>query len=95
MDLGEQFTCERSRGKYNWVQERLDRGLASREWCDLFLYAKVRVLEVVTSDHLPLYLQLNKQVYRPKEHRFRFENQWLKEKECETVVKNGWNEAGV
>lgn len=49
-------------------------------------------MEVATSDHLPLYLQLNKQVYRRKERRFRFENSWLREKECEIVVKNGWNE---
>ncbi|XP_074323202.1 uncharacterized protein LOC141660140 [Apium graveolens] len=54
--MGEQFTWERSRGKHNWVQKRLDRGLANQEW-------------------------------------FRFENQWLREKECENIVKNGWNEA--
>lgn len=51
------------------------------------------MLEVATSDHLPLFLQINKQVYRSKEKRFRFENVWLREKECMQVVKNGWEEA--
>lgn len=50
-------------------------------------------MEVAKSDNLPLYLYLKKQVYHPKERRFRFENLWLGEKECEVVVRNGWNEA--
>lgn len=51
------------------------------------------MIEVATSDHLSLYLQLNKQVYQQKERRFRFENTWLRVKECLRVVKNGWEEA--
>lgn len=91
--MGEKFTWEKSRGRCNWVQERLDRGLASQSWCNLFPQAEIRVMEVATSDHLPLSLHLNKQVYRRKERRFRFENSWLREKDCEIVIKNGWNEA--
>ncbi|XP_074378461.1 uncharacterized protein LOC141719998 [Apium graveolens] len=91
--IGEKYMWEKSRGSCNWVQERLDRGLATQDWCNLFPQAEVQVLEVATSDHLPLYLQLNKKVYRRKERRFRFENSWLRESECEIVVKNGWNEA--
>lgn len=30
--VGEKFTWERSRGQHNWVQERLDRGLANQGW---------------------------------------------------------------
>lgn len=33
---GEKFTCEKSRGKLNWIQEKLDRGLANKTWRDLF-----------------------------------------------------------
>lgn len=39
VDLGfvsEKYTWERFRGKENWVQERLDRGLANQEWCNMF-----------------------------------------------------------
>lgn len=39
----------------------------------LFPGAEVKVLEVATSDHLPLHLDLNKQIYVPKTIRFRFE----------------------
>lgn len=53
---GEKFTWESFRGKDNWVQERLDRGLANQPWCELFPAAIVQVLDVSTSDHLPLSL---------------------------------------
>ncbi|KAL8118653.1 hypothetical protein AgCh_016247 [Apium graveolens] len=88
--VGEKYTWEKSRGKANWVQERLDRGLATQQWRNLFPLAEVRVLEVATSDHLPLYLQLNKQVYVPRRKRFQFENIWIKEKDCFNLVKDSW-----
>lgn len=49
---GERFTWERGRGSSTWVQERLDRGLATQSWKDLFPRAEIQVLEVSTSDHL-------------------------------------------
>ncbi|KAL8089304.1 hypothetical protein AgCh_038925 [Apium graveolens] len=55
------------------------------------LLLEVQVIEVATSDHLPLFLSLNKKVYEAKGHRFRFENIWLREKECMNVVRNGWD----
>lgn len=91
--MGDKYTWEKSRGKPNWIQERLDRGLANHAWCNLFPHAEIQTLEVAMSDHLPFYLQLNKQVYRPKERRFKFENLWLRESDCEGVIRNGWSEA--
>ncbi|XP_074328042.1 uncharacterized protein LOC141665954 [Apium graveolens] len=91
--VGEKFTWERSRGSNFWIQERLDRGVANQKWRELFPEAEVEVIEVATSDHLPLYLQLNRRVYMPKEKKFRFENIWVREKECRNIVKHGW-EAG-
>lgn len=52
------------------------------------------MLEVSTSDHLPICLQLQKQVYIQKKKRFKFENLWIKEDECRQIVKNGWEDAG-
>ena len=95
MDLGfvgNEFTWERERGSDRWIQERLDRGLATREWKDLFPRAEVIVLDVSTSDHLPLNLQLNRKIFVPKSHRFRFENMWLKEKDCLHIVQSCWRE---
>ena len=31
-----QFTWERSRGSPNWVEEKLDKGLANGNWHELF-----------------------------------------------------------
>lgn len=88
--VGEKFTWEKTRGVQNCIQERLDRGLATPNWCDLFPEAEVKVIEVATSDHLPLLLQLNKKVYMEKRRRFRFENVWIKEQDCFNLVKNSW-----
>lgn len=44
--------------------------------------AEVHVMEVSTSDHLPIIVELNRQVYVVKSQRFRFENLWLREHEC-------------
>lgn len=35
-------------------------------------------------------MHLNRKTYEVKKKRFRFENVWLKEEECKTVVRNGW-----
>ena len=87
---GSEFTWEKSRGTDIWIQERLDRGLANNDWRCLFPHAEFKVLVVSTSDHLPLFLQLNSQIYVPKAKRFRFENIWIREADCMAVVKNSW-----
>ncbi|XP_074346657.1 uncharacterized protein LOC141685458 [Apium graveolens] len=76
------------------MQERLDRGLANYEWKNLFPSAEIKVLDVSTSDHLPLVLNLNSQVYVPKGRRFKFENVWIKEVECLNLVKESWHNNG-
>lgn len=88
--MGEKYTWERSRGTNEWIQERLDRGLATQEWCSLFPSAEVQVIEVATSDHLPLHLQLHKKVYVPWCRRFKFENVWVREKDCFNLVQDSW-----
>ncbi|XP_074342484.1 uncharacterized protein LOC141680055 [Apium graveolens] len=44
------------------------------------------------SDHLPLYLELNKRVYIQKTKKFRFENMWIREDQCYKLVHNSWNQ---
>lgn len=70
------------------MQERLDKGLANKQWRDRFPLAEVTVLDITTSDHLTLNLQLNKKIYVPKTHRFRFESMWVKEKDCLHFIQN-------
>lgn len=48
---GSMFTWERSRGSDRWVQERLDRGLANKQWIDMFPQDEVMVLDVSKFDH--------------------------------------------
>ncbi|XP_074369753.1 uncharacterized protein LOC141711250 [Apium graveolens] len=87
---GSAYTWERSRGTVRWIQEKLDRGLANHEWRNMFSTAEVRVLEVSTSDHLPLYLELNRTMYTPKVRCFKFENVWIREDECKKVIQESW-----
>ncbi|XP_074326720.1 uncharacterized protein LOC141664667 [Apium graveolens] len=89
---GECFTWERCRGTDLWIQEHLDRGLATRDWMELFLSAVVKVLDGPTSDHLPLLLDLSKKVYIPKAKCFRFENIWIRERDCLNVINNFWTD---
>ncbi|KAL8154887.1 hypothetical protein AgCh_000296 [Apium graveolens] len=42
---GDIFTWERSRGTDKWVQERLDRGMATQQWRNMFPLGEVTVLE--------------------------------------------------
>lgn len=48
------------------------------------------MLDVATSDHLPLYLHLQTKVYIPRSRIFKFENVWLKESDCVNVVTDSW-----
>lgn len=92
--FGNEFTWKRSSGSPVWIQERLDRGLANQDWRAMFPAATVTVLEVSTSDHLPILLELKRKMYVPKTHRFRFENMWIKEEQCRQLVQEGWKETG-
>ncbi|XP_073152326.1 uncharacterized protein [Henckelia pumila] len=92
MDLGmkgHEFTWEKSKGSPNFIEERLDRALATSNWLRLFGNAEVWNLEVATSDHFAIFLKLNLlALFRRK--RFRFKNSWISEPECKEVVKRGW-----
>ena len=86
-----QFT----RGKFTWsigkgqnvVYERLDRGLATEGWLNLFPFSNIRHLSTVVSDHTPLLVQIsNQQAIVRSKCQFRFKNMWLNDKSCRKVV---------
>lgn len=58
----------------------------------MFPLANITVLDVTTSDHLPLSLKLNRKMNVPKLHRFLFENMWLRETECAHIIQKCWQE---
>lgn len=88
---GYKFTWERGRGTPNWVEEKLDRILASTDWLEMFDNAKGEAAETPVSDHLPIILWpiLTEKTRRIR--RFRFENLWLKERNCRAIVADCWN----
>ncbi|KAH9678676.1 reverse transcriptase domain-containing protein [Citrus sinensis] len=87
---GYQFTWERSWGSEDWVENRLDRALASNSWIHLFSKAKVISLETSCSDHLSIFLDPVPMERTPRSKKFRFENSWLRESDCFEVVKDRW-----
>lgn len=92
MDLcGYQFTWERGIGTDDHIEVRLDRAIISPGFQNLFPDAKLINLEITTSDHCPLLLELDKNDYVQREKPFRFENAWLKEPICQQIVQEVWN----
>lgn len=69
-----QFTWEHGRGGEDFVEEKLDRILTNREWQIQFAQAKGSVLQISSSDLLPVSLDLSYFIPRGQSVRFRFEN---------------------
>lgn len=87
---GYAFTWEKGRRKDNWVEERLDRAVASNSWRLLFKNARLENVNTVCSDHSALWLNLDSKLKRGPEKLFRFENAWLKDEECLNLVADYW-----
>ena len=50
-------------------------------------------MEVSYSDHSSILVELTSQIMELVACRFRFENAWIKEKDCVIVVAGAWTEA--
>ncbi|XP_019190530.1 PREDICTED: uncharacterized protein LOC109184989 [Ipomoea nil] len=76
---GHQFTWEKSCGTENWIEERLDKVLATSSWCGANEGAGVENIMTRTSDHSALFLNVNAMnMQRDRRRRgFRFEMAWL------------------
>lgn len=91
-----------SRPKFTWIyhkldgtqiRERLDRALASKDWCSRFPAAKLIHLTSIASNHSPLLLWLSPTSRKRKMRKvFRFELMRLKDPHCEDVVRDAWEE---
>uniref|UniRef100_A0A803QEK6 Reverse transcriptase domain-containing protein n=1 Tax=Cannabis sativa TaxID=3483 RepID=A0A803QEK6_CANSA len=89
--IGHPFTWEKGRGTDQWIEVRLDRALCTKNWLDLFPLAKLYNLELSTSDHCPIFLDLVDNILLVMKKKFRFENCWLREPLCHQVIKECWN----
>lgn len=89
LKVGE-YTWEKSRGKPNWVREKLDRAFALDEWWRKFPLCTLTVHHTSVSDHDPILMQLVDTTISRKQFRFRFENTWLKEPGFKQEVSVFW-----
>lgn len=76
------------------VELRLDRALATQQWLEIYKEATLFNIEISTSDHTPIFLELNNSITIANSRRFRFENAWLKEAMCKDIVLDCWESNG-
>ena len=95
MDLGftgSQFTWKKHFIDGHSVWERLDQGLATREWMLKFAGTRVHHLPSFTSDHNPLWIVLRDLIFSTTTKPFKFEEMWLAEKGCTDTIQAVWAE---
>jgi hypothetical protein len=95
VDLGYQgapFTWCNNRVDSGTVWERLDRGLATTPWLNMFPEARIIHLHASNSDHYPICLVPTPEHSLPRaKHRlFKFEEVWLSNPGCREIVTEAW-----
>ena len=96
IDLGSHghfFTWVKSRGTQDWVEERLDRAMATTSWMSQFPNGIVYSMEASESDHIPIFMDPRSKLRRRRITRFRFENAWIHDVECEGIIQSSWEDS--
>ncbi|XP_019178832.1 PREDICTED: uncharacterized protein LOC109173967 [Ipomoea nil] len=88
--VGGRYTWVKGRGTDAWVEERLDRAVATLDWMELHEEVVVRNLYAHNSDHCALFVDLNYGPTRVANRKFRFESAWMLEAGCMRVVGEAW-----
>lgn len=89
---GYKFTWDNGRQGRDHVEAKLDRCMINASWKQLFSHATASVLDISSSDHLPILLTFRIYVRRGRVQLFRFENAWVKEPECVALVEDCWHD---
>ncbi|XP_019150110.1 PREDICTED: uncharacterized protein LOC109189862 [Ipomoea nil] len=87
---GGRYTWEKSRGTESWMEERLDRAVATTEWLELHDEVVVQNIYTVFSDHCALSVSFDPGAARAHSGSFKFETAWLLEEGCAKVVDEAW-----
>ena len=88
---GSPYTWQRGNDPAMVIRERLDRFLASDDWCNIYVHSLVRHYPIYKSDHAPILLSADVQPPRRKRKKlFYFEALWLSNSKCYEVVQQAW-----
>ncbi|KAG6634828.1 hypothetical protein CIPAW_11G000200 [Carya illinoinensis] len=90
------FTWSNGRRDANFTEEKLDRAVASKCWCDAFGDGEIQVLPTLSSDHCPLLITV---MYRQQQVMSfskisRYEANWSSYDDCCEVGKQMWSSNG-
>lgn len=77
------------------IKERLDWAMVNEEWLERFPNNYLAHLDFFHSDHRALYICFQDSSILPntnhrKRSRFRFENMWVREPDCQEIIKSSW-----
>ncbi|XP_019159684.1 PREDICTED: uncharacterized protein LOC109156288 [Ipomoea nil] len=93
--IGYPYTWETGKGTVDWIEEHLDKVLATQGWRDRVVEASVLNMLTRKSDHSALFLG----ILNPRARGggggtrgFSFEMAWLHDEGCRSVVEKTWNE---
>lgn len=87
---GTKFTWRRGVNERTFRGARLDRGLGSVDWFEMYPTTNISHLPAVTSDHTPLLLGIEERDNFKRSDRFRFQAAWTMHDGFKEIVKNAW-----
>lgn len=81
---------EKSRGTSAWIELRLDQTLVTHQWMEVHNEVTLFNVKVSTSNHTPIFLDVNKNTRTTLIKKFWFENAWLRKSSCKDIVLDFW-----
>lgn len=94
---GRKFTWSNGRHGAAFTKERLDRAFCNNAWARLFNESRVNTLPATSSDHSPLWIEMEQLRLCSHRHQkpFRYEASWTLKEECFKTVEEAWNMSRV
>jgi len=97
-DLGfesHSWTFKKKVAEGSYCHVRMDRGLATADWCSRFSQTKVQHLAATASDHGPILLEWRPAVTRQRQgKRFRYEQIWETRPDFSGTLAYSWQREG-
>lgn len=89
---GNRYTWRRGRTERTFIAKRLDRVFCCAQTRLKWQETTVTHLPFLSSDHMPLYIQLSPEGKTdPRKRPFRFEEAWLSHPGFQELLRNSWN----